>query len=54
MINKCINCGYFLNCKKASKEIENCEKFIKANRIINKRNKNRKVGEGNVTFTKEN
>lgn len=40
MINKCINCGYFLNCKIADKNIENCEKFVKANRIITKGIKN--------------
>ena len=35
-MNKCINCGYFLNCKKASKEIQHCDNFTKANRTITK------------------
>ena len=36
MINKCINCGYFLNCKYASENITDCNKFVKANRVITK------------------
>lgn len=39
MINKCINCGYFLNCKRADKNIKDCEKFVKANRIIKRGDK---------------
>lgn len=26
---KCINCGYFGNCEKASSEIKDCDKYIK-------------------------
>ena len=33
---KCVNCGYFLNCKNASQEIKECEEYIKAERIIKK------------------
>lgn len=33
-MSKCINCGYFLNCKKASEEIEYCETYIKRKRDI--------------------
>lgn len=29
MNNICVNCKYFLNCKKANEYIEKCEKFIK-------------------------
>lgn len=32
--NICINCGYFLNCKYASEHITDCDKFVKANRVI--------------------
>lgn len=32
---KCINCGYFLNCKNASQEVKECEKYTKIERIIN-------------------
>lgn len=32
--NICIDCGYFLNCKKACEYIETCEKFVKAHRTI--------------------
>lgn len=38
MNKKCINCGYFLNCDNASEEQNNCEKFIKAERIIRREN----------------
>lgn len=34
MIKVCINCGYFLNCKYASENITDCDKFVKANRVI--------------------
>lgn len=34
MIIVCINCGYFLNCKYASEHITDCDKFVKANRVI--------------------
>lgn len=36
---KCINCGYFLNCNKASEEIRECEEFIKSKRIIERSTK---------------
>ena len=36
--NICIDCGYFLNCKKAREYIEKCENFVKANRTIIKIN----------------
>ena len=32
---KCVNCGYFLNCNKASQEIKECEEYTKSERIIN-------------------
>ena len=35
-MNKCINCGYFLNCKEAESHKENCNKYVKAQRVINK------------------
>ena len=27
-MNKCINCGYFLNCDYAEENIEECNKYI--------------------------
>ena len=33
---KCINCGYFLNCDEADEKNNECEKGVKANRIIKK------------------
>ena len=26
---KCINCAYFITCEKSSKEIKECDKYIK-------------------------
>jgi len=33
-LNICLNCGYFLNCKYASKEITECDKYIKVHRTV--------------------
>lgn len=35
-MDKCINCDYLFSCEKASEEIEECEDFVKAKRIIKK------------------
>ncbi|MBQ9314857.1 MAG: hypothetical protein IJ220_07740 [Clostridia bacterium] len=35
--NVCLDCGYFLNCKFASEHLTYCEKYIKAHRIITKK-----------------
>ena len=34
--NVCLDCGYFLNCKLASKHLTYCQKFVKAHRTITK------------------
>ena len=33
---QCINCGFFLNCEQAESNKTKCDKYIKAQRIINK------------------
>lgn len=35
--NVCLDCGYFLNCNLASEHLTYCEKYIKANRTITKK-----------------
>lgn len=32
--NICLDCGYFLNCSKASQELVNCERFVKVHKTI--------------------
>jgi len=34
--NICLDCGYFLNCKRADEKIIGCDQYIKANRTITK------------------
>lgn len=34
--NICLDCGYFLNCSLANKNITYCEKFTEAHRTITK------------------
>lgn len=36
-MNLCINCKYFLNCDKASKEVKECNKFIRRGTNDNRR-----------------
>ena len=36
--NICLDCAYFLNCKKASEDIRECETFIKIHREIRRTN----------------
>ena len=37
-MRKCINCVYFLNCKKADENITNCEEFKTRNELIERWN----------------
>ena len=41
--NICLDCGHFLVCNKASEEIQQCDKFIKVHREIEKKDSNRGV-----------
>lgn len=34
--NICLDCGYFLNCKRADEKIIGCDQYIKAHRTITK------------------
>jgi len=43
----CINCGYFLNCKYASENITDCDKFVKAHRVITRVENGEEKYEGN-------
>ena len=58
--NICLDCGYFLNCNLANKNITYCEKFTKAHRTITKiirattrrfrHRKNKKIKNSNRIF----
>lgn len=39
---KCINCAYIMSCEKASKEIKECEKYIKRECQVEKKTREQK------------
>lgn len=34
LLNICLSCGYFLNCKTASKEVTQCDRYKKVHKTV--------------------